>query len=132
MPGCGDNDDDDDIVCLPNGQLALSDTSLTFAAVQNDPPPSDQTLDVNFPAGVFPTGTVAGLVIGIPPGVFEPDWIDVFTFPPLADPQPVDVSILRTDLPLGTYTTIYRFLATDAVGNLLGCQDLSVIYNITS
>ena len=135
LPGCGDNDDDDDeFVCSQNGNIELSDLSMTFDATEGTggPVPNFETVNVTFPNGVQPTGNVAALNVDAPPGVTLPTWTHQDFPGGLASTTPVDIYIDDPvpGLPVGIYNATYRFLALDANLFILGCVDMSVTYNV--
>ena len=108
--------------------LALSPTSLTFSAIQNDPLPSTQNVQVTItnPAAI-------GIIVGFPTGVTPPTWFDQnssFSCTPSLTFCTLGAAINTTSLPPGTYTTTLRFVIGDTPQHALAFRDLPISYTI--
>jgi|GEM_PF-4249604 len=141
LPGCGDNDDDDDeFVCSQNGNISLNPSSLSFSAIQGENTPIIKIVTVDFPNGIVPDGGNVNLLwVGPPDGTTLPSWTELdpalLAVPPplLTDPMPIGIHVTDTGsngTSPGTYTATYRFLVEDINGALLGCQDMAVTYTL--
>ena len=117
-------------VCTPNGNISLLDsgsnpllaTSVTTS--QGAPVP---------PVPVFVgyvSPPVAAILAGYPPGSVDPRTYGMnITVVGTANPAEFSMTFDSTRAP-GTYNATWRFVVTDAVPNVVGCQDLPVTFTI--
>ncbi len=132
LPGCGDDDDDDDdpFVCTPNGNIALSVSSMTFDATQGGALPSPQPVDVSFPNGILPAGNVAAAAVIEFPGMEVPSWTRP-DIPGATLTNPTQFDIYIDQIPgVGTYSYTYYFAAFDINTAMVGCITMPVTYNV--
>ncbi|TMH81352.1 MAG: hypothetical protein E6H49_07295 [Betaproteobacteria bacterium] len=109
--------------------LTVSPASVSFAAVHNGATPPTQNIQIT-----ISRAGAAGLVVGFPPSVTPPTWLDQ---------SPGNLSgggsnwtwttaIVSTSLAPGTYSTTVRVAIGDASRNILALRDVQVSYTISS
>lgn len=106
--------------------VQLSTNSISFDYGLNTSVPAAQVMTASFNGD--------GLVIGIPPGVPYPAWLNVVLVDPVDNTSPVDVRLsVNTALltTIGTRQTTVRFATGNASGTEVVYKDLSVRCTVT-
>ena len=105
--------------------LTVSASSLDFTANRGETAPEDQSFTVR-----WTDPSVAGFVIGTPPGESVPTWLDVTTAG-RTSPVTVTVGVNNTNLDVGTYSMTLRIVTGDANANPLRTVDVPVTYTVS-
>lgn len=101
--------------------VQLSTYSISFDYALNTSVPAAQVMTASFNGD--------GLVIGIPPGVPNPDWLNVVLVDPADNTSPVDVRLSVNTaflITTGTRQITVRFATGNASGSEVAYKDLSV------
>lgn len=103
--------------------LSVSKTSLAFSVEQGGVAPAHQSVSVNFKGD--------GLLVGYPPGINVPGWLDITQLSDDAgSPQSFSIGPTTAELSPGTYTTTVRFITGHVDGSNVKTQDLAVVYKV--
>ena len=104
------------------GSTLLSSVTITATQYEAVPP---------FPVFVgYVSPPVAAILAGYPPGSVDPRTYGMnITVVGTANPAEFSMTFDSTRAP-GTYNATWRFVVTDAVPNVVGCQDLPVTFTI--
>ena len=106
--------------------LTASTSAITFTSSPGSPLPPTQTVQLS-----WSNPDVAGVVVGYPPDVTVPTWLDVNLYGS-SSPLSLDLSLNTTNLSSGTYTTTVRAVSGDSSANVLGVQDIAVTLVLTN
>ena len=104
--------------------ISINPNSLTFQAVQGDPAPAGKTVDVSYAGD--------GVLVGFPPDVPQPSWLNVTTTSSTSGHASFLVTVSPPDFPPQTFTTTLRFVTGHTDGTDITYVDMQVAYQIGS
>jgi hypothetical protein len=102
--------------------ISLSTTSVTFQATTSGPAPAAQNIHVTFKGD--------GVLVGYPPGVAQPAWLNVTEVSSTGTTLDVALRIADYGTP-GTRTTTLRFVTGKADGSHVTYADVQVTCQVT-
>ncbi len=104
-------------------KVGLSQSSVNFEARRNSALPMSQTIKVDFNGDE--------LIIGYPPGVTFPSWLNVENSSGSTRPAVIQLSVNTTNLMPGNYSTLLRFFTTNLDESEGNYVDLKITYTVT-
>ena len=110
------------LVGCSSTDLKIEPSSLQFQAVRGGNLPGPQTVKATFKG--------AAVIVGLPPGVSEPSWLDVANGSSDESSASFLFSVKTTDLSPATYSVTVRFVTGTEEGKDLKSQDLSISYTV--
>lgn len=106
--------------------IDLDSSSLSFIYVLGETDPAVQTVSVSFKGD--------GLLVGYPPSINQPSWLDIDEADPSDTSSPVDIefSINTYGLDIGSYQTTVRFVTGNVDGSTVKYEDMPVSLQVVN
>ncbi len=102
--------------------ISINPASLTFQAVQGDAAPPGRSVEVSFVGD--------GVLVGYPPNVEQPNWLDVATTNQSAGHGTFLITVSPPNFSPQTLTTTLRFVTGHTDGSDIRYVDMQVLYQI--
>lgn len=122
LAGCGSTGGGD--ARVPSGSFSLSGDVASFSAFAGAPTPPSKSLTLTL--GDNDVGAVG---VAYTNGETQPSWLDV-DMKRTGSAYSIILSIRSTNLPPGQYSSTFAVGTTDANGNVLKSQDITVTYTV--